>query len=377
MNKLNMLRIWAGVLLTLCIGVGTMPSALAAGTVAGTSISNSATINYSVGGVGQAPITSNAVSFVVDRKINLTVATTDAAAISVTPGSSGNVLTFTVTNNGNGTQDFALSAIALTGGAAKFSGSDNIDASSISVYADVNGNGTYEAVTDTATYIDELAPDASKSVFIVASFAAGLANGDIASYHLLAEARAGGGGGSLGGALTQTAGADTAGSVDIVFADGQGSATASEVARDAKYSSQSDYKVSTATLSVTKTSTVVSDPFNGAVNPKAIPGAVVEYTITISNGAGGAAATGITVSDSLNAEIVATRLAFNLNTYAAGKGIQVTAPNINGGAALALTNASGDDQGDWNVTGTNTVTVSGISLNASQSATVKFQVTIQ
>ena len=42
-------------------------------------------------------------------------------------------------------------------------------------------------------------------------------------------------------------------------------------------------RVSTANLVVTKTSTVISDPVNGTVNPKLIPGAVVEYAISVTN----------------------------------------------------------------------------------------------
>jgi uncharacterized repeat protein (TIGR01451 family) len=40
---------------------------------------------------------------------------------------------------------------------------------------------------------------------------------------------------------------------------------------------------SNATLSLSKTSQVVSDPFNGTTNPLAIPGAVVRYTIAVAN----------------------------------------------------------------------------------------------
>lgn len=128
---------------------------------------------------------------------------------------------------------------------------------------------------------------------------------------------------------------------------------------------------------VVKSMTVISDPVNNTINPKAIPGAVIEYTITIANGAGGSTATNIVVTDNLNGEITGGRLAFNPNTYAAGQGIQVAAPNINGGAALNLTNAADADAGDFNMTGTNTVTVSGMALNAGQSATIKFRMTVQ
>lgn len=38
-----------------------------------------------------------------------------------------------------------------------------------------------------------------------------------------------------------------------------------------------------APVSVSKTAAVVSDPLNGALTPKAIPGAAVDYTITVNN----------------------------------------------------------------------------------------------
>lgn len=42
-------------------------------------------------------------------------------------------------------------------------------------------------------------------------------------------------------------------------------------------------KAATATLTITKRSSIVSDPINGTTNPKAIPGAVIKYTITVTN----------------------------------------------------------------------------------------------
>jgi uncharacterized repeat protein (TIGR01451 family) len=350
----------------------------AAGTAAGTTISNQATVNYQVGGVSQTAINSNNYQFVVDRKINLSVATTDGAAVAVTPGSSINVLTFTLQNTGNGTQDFNVSAVARAGGTGAFGGTDNVNAASASVFVESGATVGYQAAQDTATYVDELAADGTKTIYIVGDFSSGTyTDGQIASYHLLAEARVGGAASSNGAALTETAGADTAGSVDIVFADGQGSATSSDASRDAKYSEDSDFEIASASLTVTKASAVISDPFNSTTNPKAIPGAVIEYTITITNASGASTATSVSFTDSLNTEITAGTVAFQANGYAAGKGIRVTSPNINGGAALDLTNAGSDDQGDWNVTSTNVVTVTGIQLAATEAATIKFRVQIQ
>jgi uncharacterized repeat protein (TIGR01451 family) len=57
-----------------------------------------------------------------------------------------------------------------------------------------------------------------------------------------------------------------------------------------------------ATLTVTKISQVISDPVNGASNPKRIPGSVQEYSITVTNqGPGSVDANSVAVTDSLPA----------------------------------------------------------------------------
>ena len=61
-------------------------NAQAAGTVANTTISNTATVNYTVGGVAQTAINSNTSTFLVDRKVNLNV--TAGTGTTTTPGSS-------------------------------------------------------------------------------------------------------------------------------------------------------------------------------------------------------------------------------------------------------------------------------------------------
>ena len=53
-----------------------------------------------------------------------------------------------------------------------------------------------------------------------------------------------------------------------------------------------------AAISVTKLSTVISDPVNGTTFPKAIPGAVMEYCILVSN-TGPAALTNLSAADTL------------------------------------------------------------------------------
>ena len=127
------------ILLTLLIAgafvLGAVPQAWADGTPSGTSIDNSATIDYTVGGVGQTQITSNIASFVVDNRVDLTVTTVDFAIVSVVPGSFNQVLTFTVTNSGNTTQDYSLTAPNSAVGAFGFP--ETFDANNVRVFVDV------------------------------------------------------------------------------------------------------------------------------------------------------------------------------------------------------------------------------------------------
>ncbi len=279
--------------------VGSVP-ALAGGTLAGSTVTNTASVTYQVGGVAQTPPTPATNVFTVDRKINLTVAESGAATTTVVPGQSGAVTTFTLQNTSNAVLDFALSATQTVGGVAAHGGTDTFDVTAPSIFRDTNGNGTYEAGTDTAaTFIDELAIDASVTLFVVANVPLGLATGAVAEVNLVATGREGGTAASQGAALTETAGANTAG-MDTVFADAAG---VTDAARDASHSDDDDYTVSTATLTLSKTATVISDPVNGATNPKLIPGAVVEYCIAVANAAGGASATSVAVSDVVPAQV--------------------------------------------------------------------------
>lgn len=386
MMKMKLNTNWLiGLIATAFLLMGGAGSAFAAGTASGTTISNQATVDFNVNSIAQPQQSSNNYQFVVDNKVDLTVSTDDGAVVAVTPGSNDNVMTFTVTNDGNTTQDFQVTAAALTGGTGAFGGTDNINADTVQVFVETAGGAGYQAVSDTDTHINALAADASIKVYIVSDFNTGYSDGDVASYYLVAEARTNDGAGTLGGALTETAGADTEGSVDIVFADADGDGgLGNDATRDAKHSSQDDYEVAAANITFTKSSTVVSDPFNSTTNPKRIPGAVVEYSITISNGAGASTATDISFADSLNTEIATnSTLAFNTQYDATGgQGIVVSHPNYLAGADTEYTNADdgaefGGVEADWSVTTTNTVTVSGITLDAGESATIKFRVTIQ
>lgn len=302
---------------------GALPNAHAVGVTAGTDISNTVTVNYQVNSVAQDPETAD-VTFKVDRKIVLTVASDGNT--SVLSGATGQVLAFTVTNDANSPLDFALSVAQ--------DGADDFDVTAYTIYADrpASAGGTSVGTFDTddvawnRQYIDELAADASSKVFVVSTIPnAGNSDGDQAGIVLAATARLNtGAGGSyaasadaLGAAAVETTGANTA-NIDNVFGD-----VAGETDNDgeADHSAIGYYILETASIQVGKYSTVISDPFNNTTNPKAIPGAVVEYCLIVRN-AGAAAASAIVLTDEIPANTA--YVAGTIRTAAAGDNTSCT-----------------------------------------------------
>lgn len=328
------LTYWGSIGLAVAFGAAGSP-AYAAGTTAGTSITNTATVNYQVGGVAQGAQTASD-TFTVDRKINLTVAEVGTVTTNVVPGQTNAVTTFQLTNNSNEVLDFALVASQITGGTASHGGTDTFDATNVRIYRDSTSGtvGSWDAADTLVTYVDELATDASATLFVVADIPTGLANNAVAGVTLRATAREGGTASTQGAAITETAGANTSGK-DTVFADTAG--VTGDAARDGSHSDNDDYTVQTATLAVTKTSRVISDPFNNTTNPKLIPGAVVEYCIAVAN-SGSAAATSVAITDP-----VPGQLTFNAGTILLNGTVTGSTCNADGtaGGSYAAPNVSG------------------------------------
>jgi uncharacterized repeat protein (TIGR01451 family) len=329
--------------------------ASAAGTTAGTTITNTVTVDYKVGGVSQNQVSASA-SFTVDRKINLTVAQIGATTTSVSPGQTAAVTAFSVTNASNAVLDFALAVSQPAGGTAAHGGTDDFNVSNVKMYIDTNNNGVYDPGTDQQiTYLDEIAADASKTVFVVADVPLGRTTGDVADVRLTATAAESGAAGSLGATVTQTAGANTAG-MDTVFADSNANGN---VAGDGAAFADDDYTVLAAALTAAKTSLIISDPINGTTNPKMIPGAVVQYCIAVSNGAGSATASNVSLSDTLPAQ----------TTYLSSFGIKlngtVTGSTCNADGAAGGAFASGVVSGTLNdiVAGSTSTLVFRVTIN--------------
>jgi len=343
-------------------------------------VSNTATVDYEISSVAQTQITSGAATFVVDKKVDVLVENLDGAAVSVAPAQTTVVLKFRITNQGNDVQDMRLTATALSGAAAKYGGTDNFDVTAFKVYEDDvsdneawDGTGTETDIT-ADPYIDELAAAGTKVIFLVGTVPAGQADASIASYFLEAQVGVGGSAAAKGAAETATGDgvADTAGSVDIVFADSTGDN--SDAARDGAHTLQGEWKVASASLTVTKSSVVIDD-YVSASNYKRIPGALVEYRIDIDN-TGGTDATNVTVADDLTGELA--NITFAVGQYNTGADeIEVT-DDLDGTPVVTTRTQelAGADGGDYHETTANTVTVSGLTVAAGTKTRVAFRVTI-
>ncbi len=326
-------------LLTVAFAALTAQSALAAGTPACTTISNNATLTYSVGGTVQ-PTTdaTTPATFIVGNKVIVTVEKSNATAIPVIPNSTvpqiitaNSYLTFTVTNGGNALQDYTLNPNALNGALDPFTGTlvDSFDLlSTVIAVVDDNNNGIYDDGVDVSTTLIGLNPTTTypthsvagtRNVFIIPNgvtdpaVAAALANGAVSVYSLEAVSFKGDGSAATAEVenvlpaksliySTLPSPNDTC-NADVLFAEGTHTSNVlGEVAYDGKDNARNTFVVSTTTITISKASVVFSDPVNNTTDPKAIPGAVVRYTIIISN-AGSGAATLTSFTDALVNEL--------------------------------------------------------------------------
>lgn len=335
-----------------------MPSAYAVGTASGTTIQNQASVSYAVGGVAQSNVSSNVAQFLVDSRIDFNVTRLNPAApITARPNELNVVATFTVNNTGNSLQSYQLVAsdptnLTVFGNveSAALEGALNL----VTAW-DANGDGDYDAGED-ATGTGDIAADGSVRVFILADIPPTAINGQFASIRLTARAATAGSSGAT--LAAEDNGPDVAmGTAQVVWAD---------AGEDNSESIDNQYSIVSATLSVVKSATVLRDDFNGTSNPKAIPGATVEYAIEIANG-GAADAETVGLTDTLAAT---TQIA--TGAYA-GEDVEIS---VSGGPTTTCTVAA---DGDGCSVAAGVLTIAGAdrpTIPAGATATVRFQVTI-
>lgn len=228
----------------------------AGGTLAGTDIRNVATATYELPGGVADEVTSNIVTLKVDELLDVTVASADPSDIASTSSATGQVLSFTVTNGGNGTEGFTLSTIANGGG-------DDFDPTVTAIVLDANANNAYDAGVDTVYVAGSndpaLAPEQSLTVFILATIPSAAEDGGRGKVELKAVAKTG-----SGTPGTAFAGLGQSGGNAVVGATGAAAAD------------DGFYAVSRAALAFVKSASV-ADPFGGTTQ---VPGATITYTLT-------------------------------------------------------------------------------------------------
>ena len=287
------------------------------GTQVGETILNTVTVSYNIGTIAQTPEEASD-EVAVDRKVNLTLVRTDNTGTQVSPGATGQAVTYIITNTSNDALDFALSATNVTNGTASElvpTANDNFQATTpFAFYLDNPSSGTvgaYDAADTLITHLNALASGASATVHVVADIPLSLATDDRAAIELTATARQNDAAATLGAAFTvATANSVNPLDVDTVFAD---SSAGGQTANDGAAFDSDDYYVLAAGISAAKSSRIVAGAFAGDTTGTNLPGATIEYCILVANSSGSATAANVTVSDPLPPEV----------TYDSGYGVAV------------------------------------------------------
>lgn len=300
--------------------------ALAEGVDAGTIISNTATATYTTPD-GETTVDSNTVDLSVDELLDVTVTTLDSGPVGTAPGQA--VLTFEVTNTGNGPEAFELTAEPAVAG-------NDFDTTIVAIAVDTNGNGVYDDGIDEILTAPEttsvLDADAAITVFVIVTVPADATDTQESTVQLSAVAATG------------------TGAPGTVF-DGQGESGVDAVvgATGASATADSSLVVGITTVSLVKTAEV-SDPFGGTT---VVPGAIVTYTITASVDGSGS------VDDLVVTDAYPTGTSYTAGTL-----------TLDG---TSLTDAAGDDAGAADASG---ISVDLGTVAGGSSAVVTFQVAI-
>ncbi len=271
--------------------------AMAIGTAAGTQVDNTVSVDYDVSGVDQTDLTAT-VSFVVDRRVDFDLTAMGGALVPVTPGQNDAFFDFMLTNDSNSPLDFNLLLTELVGGAVRTGTDDaNMGAVDYAVSANSLANGDPDPVRLGPQFVDELAADDSIRIRVFGDAALTMLNGEVAGVQLDATAAEPNTVGE-GAALVEAANTDLG--IENVFAeDGAGG--------DGVQFDIDGWVVASADLAVTKAYNVIAGDLGSGLP---IPGAIVEYTITIVNSSA-TDADAVIIDDAIDTDVV-----LNLNVAA-------------------------------------------------------------
>ena len=237
-------------------------------TAPGEAIENTASLDYTVDG-SPFSTSSNTTSTTVQELVDVDVTWVDVASVPVASGATDQVLTFSVTNIGNGDEAFLLSVDNTLAG-------DNFDPSLSAIYIESDGVPGFTAgdtMYDPASP-PSVASETALTVYVVSTIPAGLANADTSDAQLTASSD------TIVAAPGVASGGGDAGTDAVAGASG------------GEGSDIGTYVVSDVVVTFNKTQ-VVSDPFGGS---EPVPGATITYTLEVTV-TGSGTATGIVLSD--------------------------------------------------------------------------------
>lgn len=299
----------------------------AASVAAGTLIQNTASASFSTGSTTRT-VDSNTVTVKVDELLDVTLVSKDSAPVSISTGSA--VLTYQLTNTGNGPEAFYLTANPTVSG-------NQFTATVTSIAYDSDGNGVYDAGVDTVlasgTATPSIDQDKSLTVFVVVTGPSGMTDAQTSKVNLATRAVTGSG----------TPGTSFAGK-------GQGGGDAVVGASGADADTNGALVASVATVGLVKSATI-ADPYGGT---QPVPGAIVTYKLVATIGGSGS------ISDLRLTDVIPTG-----TTYAAGTLKLDT---------TALTDTADNDAGKASASGIDVLVGT---ATAGSTHTVTFNVTIQ
>jgi len=282
-------------------------------TQAGDTVSNTFTLNYSVDGTPQPPIDNTSgipndpdgpTEFTVDRLVDVTV--NSEGDNTVAPGATNEELIFSVVNDSNDTFDYVLSIVEE--GGDEFNTDDPADSTTVIRYYIDDGDGIFQTDGTDGSITDynpanppQLGPDEVLWVVVTQDIpSTGVVDMDTADITLIADT------------VDSTSHVAVTGDTDGNTLDGvaenvlvDGSGTANENANEGDHSATGTYTIATAALVASKAVTVHDQDGTGcttttgaAIGGYAIPGACVEYVITVIN-SGSEDATSVVINDIL------------------------------------------------------------------------------
>jgi len=290
--------------------------AQADGTPACTDIVNQATATYTIG-EREFTRNSNETTTVVAELLDVSVIWQDTASITVSPGDTGEVLTFLVINTGNSTDTYSLAGLSVLAG-------DDFDPTLADLYIDSNGSGGYDPGIDElyVAGVNDPTLTAGESVVIFVSndIPLGLLDGDEGDSQLMATSNTGTG--APGTVIPEAADCDA----DAVVGTSGGAD-----------SDIGTYVVSNVIITVTKAASVV-DPFSGT---EPIPGAVITYTVTVAI-TGSGTAEGLVVSDPVPEHTTYNAGTLTLNAASLTDALDGDAGDVGGTTPVTVTVNLGD-----------------------------------